>query len=73
MSSQRSFMQKKEKKLLKRFWDWPFPPLKVDDATDADADDGRVGIWKAPLPGGTAELKKRKSYWSVSEIGPSPP
>ena len=28
-------------------------PLKVD----ADADDGRVGIWKAPLPGGTAELK----------------
>ena len=43
---------KKEKKLLKRFWDWPFPPLKVD----AD-DDGQVGIWKAPLPDGTAELK----------------
>ena len=36
-------------------------PLKVDaDADDADAedDDGQVGIWKAPLPGGTAELKK---------------
>ena len=39
-------------------------PLKVD-ADDADADDddddadddGQVGIWKAPLPGGTAELK----------------
>ena len=33
------------------------PPLKVDDADD---DDGRVGIWKAPLPDGTAELKKDK-------------
>ena len=39
-------------------------PLKVDadadaaaDADDAD-DDGQVGIWKAPLPGGTAELKR---------------
>ena len=47
--------QKKEKKLLRRFWDCPPPPLKVDDATAAD--DGRVWIWKAPLPGGTAELK----------------
>ena len=54
-------MQKKEKKLLKRFWDWPFPPLKVDADADADADDdGQVGIWKAPLPGGTAELKSSK-------------
>ena len=36
------------------------PPLKVDDAdADDDADnDGRVSIWKAPLPDGTAELKK---------------
>ena len=39
------------------------PPLKVDADADADAaaddadDDGRVGIWKDPLPGGTAELK----------------
>ena len=41
-------------------------PLKVDAADDdADADtdddddddDGQVGLWKAPLPGGTAELK----------------
>ena len=40
---------KKEKQLLKRFWDWPFlslSPLKVDAA---DADDGRVGLWKAPM------------------------
>ena len=29
------------------------PPLKVDAA-----DDRRVGIWKAPLPGGTAGAKK---------------
>ena len=43
-------MPKKENKLLKR----P-PPLKVDADDDAD-DDGRVGIWKAPLPDGTAEL-----------------
>ena len=56
MSSQRNFMQKKRKS----YWGVseigpsppPPPPLKVD----AD-DDGRVGIWKAPLPGGTAELK----------------
>ena len=26
---------------------------------DADDDDGQVGIWKAPLPLGTAELKTR--------------
>ena len=32
-------------------------PLKVDDTDDDANDDGRVGIWKAPLPGGTAELK----------------
>ena len=36
----------------------PPPPLKVDADADAD-DDGQVGIWKAPLPGGTAELKNR--------------
>ena len=54
-------------------------PLKVDadaadadaDAADADADaDGQVGIWKAPLPGGTAELKSRSVQpeslvWSI--------
>ena len=39
----------------------PPPPLKVDAAADADdADDGQVGIWKAPLPDGTAELKREK-------------
>ena len=39
----------------------PSPPLIKVDAADADdaADDGRVGIWKAPLPDGTAELKSR--------------
>ena len=40
-------------------------PLKVDaDDTDDDADDdddGRVGIWKAPLSGGTAELIRSSS------------
>ena len=35
----------------------PPPPLKVDAAADDNDDDGQVGIWKAPLPGGTAELK----------------
>ena len=44
-----------EKKL---FGDWPFPPLKVDADDEAANDDGRVGIWKGPLPGGTAELKR---------------
>ena len=33
MSSQRSFMPKKEKKLLKSFWDWPFPSLKLPPPT----------------------------------------
>ena len=45
----------------------PPPPLKVD--ADAAADDGRVGIWKAPLPGGTAELKnKDTNVWRVTII-----
>ena len=58
--SQKSFMLKKKKKLLRRFWDWPFLPLKVDTADDDADDDGQVGIWKAPLPLGTAELKVQK-------------
>ena len=65
MSSQRSLMPKKRKSYWSVSEIGPSPPpLKVDadaDAdTDADADaddDGRVGIWKAPLPDGTAELK----------------
>ena len=48
MSSQRSFMKKKEKKLLKLFRDCSPPPLKVD-----------ADIWKAPLPGGTVFKPKR--------------
>ena len=51
MSSQISFMPKRRK----GYWsvsEIAPPPLKVD----ADYD-GRVGIWKAPLPDGTAELK----------------
>ena len=57
MSSQRSFMPKKRKSYWSVSEIGP-SPLKVD-AADA-ADDGRVGIWKAPLPDGTAELKKSK-------------
>ena len=40
-----------------------FPPLKVDAAADNADDDGRVGIWKAPLPDGTAELKSW--FWRI--------
>ena len=50
-------MQKKRKSYRSVSEIGPSPPLKVD--ADA-ADDGRVGIWKAPLPGGTAELKIHK-------------
>ena len=50
------------RKKRKSYWSvseiGPSPPLKVDADDDAD-DDGRVGIWKAPLPGGTAELKRK--------------
>ena len=60
MSSQRSLMPKKRK----RYWSVSEigpSPLKVDAAAAADdADDGRVGIWKAPLPDGTAELNREK-------------
>ena len=57
MSTQKNFHAKKEKKLLKRFWDWPSPPPPLKVSAAADDDDGRVGISKAPLPDGTAELK----------------
>ena len=60
MSSQRSFMPKKRKS----YWiisEIAPPPLKVDAA-----DDGWVGIWKAPLPDGTAELKNKWSHRLVS-------
>ena len=55
MSSQRSCMPK----MRKSYWsvsEIGSSPLKVD----AD-DDGWVGIWKAPLPDDTAELKSGKS------------
>ena len=55
MSSQRSFMPKK-KKVTEAFLRLAIPLLKVD-AADDDDDDGQIGIWKAPLPLGTAELK----------------
>ena len=42
-------------KVTEAFLRLAHPPLKVD--ADAADHDGRVGIWKAPLPGGTAELK----------------
>ena len=39
------------------------------DAADADDDDGRVGIWKAPLPCGTAELNITCScFWWLGAI-----
>ena len=48
----------KREKVTEAFLRLALPPLKVDAADDDDdADDGRVGILKAPLPGGTAELK----------------
>ena len=56
-------MQKKREKVTEAFLRLALPPLKVD-ADDAADDDGRVGIWKAPLPGGTAELKNwLVEYW----------
>ena len=70
MSSQRSLMPKKEK-VTEAFLRLALPPLKVD----AD-DDGQVGILKAPLPDGTAELKmeiasnEKKTWngWRFSKI-----
>ena len=54
-------MQKKSK-VTEAFLRLALPPLKVAaDAADP-TDDGRVGIWKAPLPGGTAELKINTSF-----------
>ena len=55
---------KKEKKFTEAFLRLALPPLKVD--ADAD-DDGQVGIWKAPLPGGTAELKIQKLKFFKNE------
>ena len=60
---------KNEKKLLKRFWEIGTFKQKLTPTTDGRTDDrrtddGQVGIRKAPLPDGKAELK---SYWSVSE------
>ena len=59
MSSQRSFMLHRSTPKLKIYWSvseiGTFPPFKVDATTDNV--DGQVGIWKALLPYGTAELK----------------
>ena len=49
------------------------PPLKVDADADAAADDGRVGIWKAPLPGGTAELKIQTTFHQYQKLYSTPP
>ena len=57
MSSKRSLMPKKEKK--RSVSEIGPSPLKVDADDADDDDDGRVGIWKAPLPDGIAELKNR--------------
>ena len=67
MSPQRSLMPKKRKSYWSVSEIGP-SPLKVDAADDADDDaddaddDGQVGIWKAPLPDGTAELKITQLY-----------
>ena len=50
-------MPKKREKVTEAFLRLALPPLKVDAADDDADDDGRVGIWKAPLPDGTAELQ----------------
>ena len=63
-------MPKKVEKLLKRFWDRPLPPLNLDGRTDRRTTDKSVLEKLRCLSAGGA--KKRKSYWSVSEIGPSP-
>ena len=62
ISCQRSFIPKKKKS----YWsvseiDPSPPPLNLDGRTDRQTDrrtnDGQLGIRKAPLPDGTAELK----------------
>ena len=45
----------KRENLTEAFLRLALPLLKID------ADDGQVGIWKAPLPLGTAELKMAKN------------
>ena len=66
-------MQKKRKSYWSVSEIGPSPPLKFDadaDANAADADDdGRVGIWKAPLPGGTAELKIHMYMQTTNHTG----
>ena len=69
LSSQRSFMPINRKGYLcvSEIGPPPPPPLKADAADDDtdDEDDGRVGIWKAPLPRGTARLKRGTYlYWT---------
>ena len=58
-------MQKREK-VTEAFLRFALPPLKVDADDAADAD-GRVDIWKAPLPGGTAELKSGEKLLKVGK------
>ena len=55
-------MPKKREKVTEAFLRLALPLFNVDAAT-AD-DDDQVGIWKAPLPLGTAELKRAK-FWSL--------
>ena len=61
----------KREKVTEAFLILALPPLKVDPAAnDADDDDRQVGIWKAPLPGGTAELKTYHPYVTLKNIQP---
>ena len=70
-------MQKKRKSYWSVSEIGPSPPLKVDADADAAADaaddDGQVGIWKAPLPGGTAELKREKVTEAFLRLALPPP
>ena len=64
-------MQKKRKSYWSVSEIGPSPPLKV--AADAADDDGQVGIWKAPLPGGTAELKIQTTFHQYQKLYSTPP
>ena len=68
----RKLHAKKEKKLSDSFWEIKFliEKLTTDDGRRRTTDESALEKLRCLSAGGA---KKRKSYWSVSEIGPSPP